>query len=529
MAARTQSSALAPLASKAFRVLWIADVAGTVGTWMNDTATSLTMTQLTASPLTIALVGAAGSLPILLLSLPAGALADVLDKRRILLTANVTLTALALAYAAAAYFGLLSPLILLAATFGFGIGAAIVGPAFDSAVPTMVEKPHLAGALTLQSIGINVGRAVGPALGGLLFAFVGAWLVFLLDAVTFLGFFFAVLAWHPGRRPSSAPAERFIAAQRGGIRYIRYSPGFRAVLTRTGAFILCASALWALLPTRLRLGLHVDALRYGLIIGAFGAGAIVTALLLPRIKARLTPDQVAAASIVILAGLLVALGLLANIPLIAICMFIGGGAWIGQMSSLNVAANFASAEWVRGRALSVYVTVFQGGMFVGTLAWGFMATRFDPSIALLSAAGLLVLSLLLGFRYRLSAAHGMNLEPSLHWPEPTMSPEGSGVRRAALVMVEYRIAAADHHAFLEAMKPIRRQRLRDGAYAWGIYEDPDIAGVLIESFQLESWAEHLRQHARVTKHDAEAQAVAQAFHRGQDPPRVRHLVSPAPE
>jgi hypothetical protein len=209
-------------------------------------------------------------------------------------------------------------------------------------------------------------------------------------------------------------------------------------------------------------------------------------------------------------------------------MFVGGGAWIAQMASLNVAANFASAEWVRGRALSVYVTVFQGGMFVGTLLWGFLATRLNPSIALFSAGALLVLSLSLGFRYRLSAAHGMNLEPSLHWPEPALASDGSSrVRRAALVLIEYRIEAADQASFLEAMEPVRKQRLRDGAYAWGIYEDPEDAGLLIESFQLESWAEHLRQHARVTKHDAEVQAKAQAFHRGREPPRVRHLVAPA--
>lgn len=518
------AGALSPLRNRVFLGLWVASVTSHVGTWMNDTATTLAMTDLTASPLTISLVAASTSLALLVVSLPAGALADIVDRRKLLMAAQLSMGLLALGYTYAAYAGLLNATLLLAVTFLLGIGAALTMPAWESAIPQIVDRENLAGALTLDSIGLNVGRAVGPAIAGILVATIGLWLVFLLDAFTFFALFLAVWAWKPTKSLRPAIPESFGAAARGGIRYVRHSPEFRAVLVRAASFIFAACAIWALLPSRLRIELAFDSMTYGLIVGSFGAGAITTALLLPRLRVRFSADALTITATLLLAGLLVAISQFTRAGMLAGSMFIGGGAWIAQMSGLNVAAQFATAQWVRGRALSLYVVVFQSAMFVGATVWGTIASRTATQTALLLAAALLVATVVLAVRYRLAPAQKLDLEPSLHWPTPMLTVPPGQTEAPALVTVEYEIDATDETAFVAAMVPVRKQRLRDGATSWGLYRDPDRARHFLESFQVPSWDEHMRQHERVTKDDAAMEARVRKFHRGDAPPRVRHYI-----
>lgn len=520
------SSVAGPLRNRVFLALWIASVTSHVGTWMSETGTTLVMTDLTSSPLTIALVSAATSLALLLVSLPAGTLADVIDRRKLLLASQAGMTLIALTYAYMAYAGLLTPGLLLGVTFVLGLGAAVSLPAWEASIPDIVGREHMASALTLDSIGINVGRALGPAAAGILVALVGVWLVFLLDALTFLTLFAAVFAWKPAPVVRSTAPERFLAAIRGGARYVRHSPAFRAVLVRTAAFTLAASALWGLLGVRLRIGLGFESLTYGLVVGAFGAGAILAAVALPRLRRRFNADVLTLASTAVMAGLLVALAVLVSPLAIGACMLVGGGAWIAQMSGLNVAAQFATASWVRGRALAMYAVVFQGSMFVGTTAWGSVATAWTTRLALLAAASVLVASMALAIRYRLAPTERMDLTPSMHWPHPQLAIDPSQTDLPAFVSVEYEVDPGDHAAFMAAMQDVRRMRLRDGASSWGIFHEPETPRILLECFQVPSWTEHMRQHDRITKQDLASEERVRRFHRGPSPPKVRHYVAP---
>jgi MFS family permease len=517
-----------PLRNRIFFGLWIASVASHVGTWMSETGTTLVMTDMTSSPLVIALVAASTSLALLLFSVPAGALADVVNRRRLLLVSQGAMVVIAVAYAYMAYAALLTPGVLLGVTFALGLGAAVSLPAWEASIPEIVGRENLASALTLDSIGLNVGRALGPATAGLLVAFVGVWSVFLLDALTFLALFVAVLAWKPAPTLQSTAPERFTSAIRGGLRYVRHSPDFRAVLVRAAAFTLAASALWGLLGVRLRIGLGLDSLAYGLIVGAFGVGAILTAFVLPRLRHRFNADALTLMSSAIMAGLLIALAILESPLAIGVSMLIGGGAWIAQMSGLNVAAQFSTASWVRGRALAVYAVVFQSAMFLGTTTWGSLASWFSTTWALLAAAALLVAGMLLAIRYRLAVTDKLDLTPSLHWPRPSFAMEPGQEELPALVTVEYQVDPQDHAAFMEAMTEMRRIRMRDGASSWGIFQEPETPGLLMESFQVPSWTEHMRQHERVTKQDQAAEDRVRRLHRGAAPPKVRHFVAPRP-
>lgn len=514
------------LRNRVFFVLWIATVSSHVGAWMSETGTTLVMTDLTSSPLIIALVSASTSLAFLLVSLPAGALADIVDRRKLLLASQAAMTLVAAAYAYFAYTDQLTPGVLLGATFALGVGTAVSLPAWEAAIPGIVGREHLASALTLDSIGINVGRAIGPATAGILVALVGAWLVFLLDALTFFALFLAVLAWKPDPTFHKAPPERFLAALRGGARYARHSQAFRAVLVRSAAFILAASALWGLLGARLRIGLGFDALTYGLIVGVFGAGAILTAVVLPRLRRRFNADILTLTSTALLAGLLLALAFFVSPLAIGACMLVGGGAWILQMSGLNIAAQSASATWVRGRALAAYAVVFQGAMFLGITTWGSIASWWTTQLALLAAASVLLASMALAIRYRLAVTEKLDLTPSMHWPRLTFDVDPTQEDLPAFVSIEYDVDPKDHAAFMAAMQDARRMRLRDGASAWGVFHEPDTPRILTECFQVPSWTEHLRQHDRVTKHDLATEEAVRRFHRGASPPRVRHYLTP---
>jgi MFS family permease len=497
----SQPSTWAPLRQPLFRALWIAAVASNIGTWMQNVGAAWLMTSLAPSPAMVALVQAATTLPVFLVGLPAGAVADVVDRRRLLLVTQGWMLCAAALLGALTLLNAITPWSLLLLTFALGLGAAMNAPAWQAIIPELVHPRELKPAVTLNGVGYNVARALGPALGGAVVAAFGSGAVFVLNACSFLGVMIVLYRWRRPAEPNGLPAEDVFGAMRAGVRYVRHSPPVHAVLLRTGAFIFGGSALWALLPLVAREDLGLGATGYGLILGCLGMGAVGGGLLLPRIERQLSTDALLAGAVVLFALATAGPIYAQQLTVLSLIMIIGGIAWIAIMSTFNVAAQVTVPGWVRARALAVYGIVAQGGMAVGSTFWGLVAERVSLSMTLILAAGTLVASIATGLRYRLRFEEAIDLTPSEHWPEPIFATEPEPDAGPVLITVEYTVEPPRAEDFVTAMCALRTQRLRDGAYRWGLYNDAAAPRRFVETFVVESWAEHLRQHGRVTVAD----------------------------
>src|SRR5262245_11720231 len=518
-------SAWAPLRRPLFRALWIASLASSVGTWMQDVGSTWLMTELTSSPTLIALVQAATTLPIFLLALVAGALADVVDRRRLLLVTQSWMVI------ASAGLGILTlqqrtnaPL-LLAFTFLLGLGAALNAPAWQAIFPELVGRRDLPAALALNGIAINMARAVGPAAGGFLVATAGPGATFLLNAASFLGVIVVLYRWRRPPLQSLLPAENILGALLAGLRYVRHAPDLHAVLARSCAFIFFGSALLALLPVIVRFGLAGGAVDYGLVLAFFGTGAVLGALAMPQLRRTLSTDGTVRASSVLFGAVLALLAYVPSIALLCAVMGLAGAAWILVLTGLHSSAQASLAPWVRGRGLAVYLLVLYGGMAGGSALWGGVAEHAGLRPALLASGLGLLAGVALISRYRLPRGEGPDLAPSRHWAAPIVLAEPEGDRGPVLVTVEYRIDPEMAHEFAIAMRDVRRTRLRDGAFRWDLLSDPADPGRYVESFMVESWIEHLRQHERVTVSDREVEERARRYHKGPGPPSVSHFIA----
>jgi MFS family permease len=519
------ASAWSPLHNYVFRALWIATVISNVGTWMQDVGESWLMTSLTPSPVLVALVETAGSLPVVLVALPAGALADIVDRRRLLLVMQVWMFFAAGAMGVLALMGQVTPGRLLWLTFLLGIGSAISNPVWQAITPELVSPSDLPAAITLGAAGVNIARAIGPALGGLIVAASGPWAVFLLNAASFIGIMIVVYRWQPAPRKSKLPSEDIIGAMRAGTRYLRHSPELQNVLIRSGVFVICASALWALLPQQARRHLGLGSFGYGLLLGCIGFGALVGAWLLPKLRERLSTSPLVAAGSVVFGLATMSIAYMHSFAVLAVTLAGGGIAWIVVLASLNVSAQAVTPSWVRARVMAVYLLVFMGGLAAGSAVWGFVAARAGVSAALMFAAIGLVIGPLATWRFRLVGNTNLSLAPSLHWPEPVMMIDAEVSEGPAITLVEFRIDPKTAGEFLQAMKEMRRIRQRDGAIRWNLLRDTADPQRYIESFVTESWADHLRQHERVTAENREVEQRAQAFHVGPEPPKITHLIA----
>ncbi len=519
-----RASAWAPLRNRAFAILWGATLVGSIGLWIREVGSGWLMTELAPSPLMVALVQAAGTLPVFLLSLPAGALSDLLDRRKLLIATQAALMVLALSMAALTATGAMTAAMLLGFTLLAGAGAAVSSPVWQSMLPEIVDKLQLRSAVALNSLGINVARAIGPALGGALILGLGVAAAFLADALSYVAVIAALLWWRRTPPASILPPEHLVPAMFAALRYARASAPLRRTLLRAFLFFAFASAPWALLPLIARQDLGGSARFYGIMLGGIGAGAIAGALLLPRLRDRLgTEALVGTATLLLCAG---GLGLgstdskafaLAMMPLL-------GLSWIAVLTSLNVTAQSVLPNWVRGRGLALYLTVFSGAMALGSLTWGQVAQVTSTQTSLAAAAMLGALVSLAAIRFPLPKGED-DLDPSLHWPEPAaaaaMPPDAGPV----MVTIEYRVRPENAAAFGIAIEALGATRRRDGAYAWGIFQDTEEPERLLEYFIVESWIEHMRQHQRVSRADEALQAVVGALHEGARPPRTSHLVS----
>jgi MFS family permease len=514
-----------PFRHATFRVLWTATVIANIGTWMYNAASGWLMTTLNADPLVVSLVQVATSLPMFLFALPAGALADIIDKRRFLIAIEGAITVVSGIIAALVWLDLVTPGALLVFTFLLGVGAALTAPAWQSIVPRLVPKQDLGPAVAANSVGINISRAIGPALGGVIIAGFGIASPFWLNAVSNLGIIGALLWW---RSPQTAarrlPAEHFDSAIRAGFRYARHNLHLRATLARAAAFFLFASAYWALLPLVARSQISGGPALYGNLLGAIGAGAVGGAFALPWLKAKLGPDQVVAAGTAGTAVALVLFGL-AREPIMGLAAsVIAGVSWIAVLASLNVSAQVALPDWVRGRGLSMFVTTFFGATALGSAVWGQVAGMIGlPEAHFIAAAGAIV-AIPLTWRWKLQTGASIDLTPSMHWPAPVITRDVEHDRGPVLVTVEYRINADSRNAFLAALERLGYERRRDGAYAWGVFEDAADEGRFLETFLVESWLEHLRQHERVTNADRILQSAVHRYH-VEGTPKVTHFIA----
>jgi len=520
-------SALGPFRQRAFAVIWTATVVSNIGSWMYGAASAWLMTTLDPSPLMVSLVQVASSLPIFLFALPAGAMADIVDKRRFLLVAEIVITIVSFAFAGLVALDLMTPVLLLLFAFGLGVGNAVVGPPYQSIVPLLVPREELAHAVAANSVGINISRAIGPALGGVITTAAGVAAPFWINAASNLASVGA-LAWWRGPPPHAKqlPAERFFAAIRSGIRYSRHNARLRATLVRAVAFFLFASAYWALLPLVARDRIAGGADLYGLLLGAIGLGAIGGAFALPWVKANLGADGTVAAGSIGTAATLALFGFANAAPVAILASLVGGVSWIAVLSSLNVSAQVALPEWVRSRGLAVYVTVFFGAMTAGSLLWGHVAGMIGLATAHYIAAAGALLAIPLTWRWKLQRGAAVDLTPSAHWPAPVVSKDIEDDAGPVLVTVEYSIDLRNRDAFLVAVRRLETERRRDGAYSWGVFEDLAKPDRFVETFHVESWLEHLRQHERVTRADQKVEESVRRFVIGE--PRVTHMIAAEP-
>jgi len=512
-----------PFRHATFTVIWIATLISNVGAWMYSAASAWLMTSLDADPLMVSLVQVATTLPMVLFALPAGALADIVDKRRYLIGAESFIAVASTLFAALVWLRLINPSTLLLFIFLIESGSAATAAAWQSVVPQLVPRQELPAAVAMNSAGINVSRALGPALGGLITLAFGIAAPFWVNGVSNLGVIGALLRWRCApRRDAQLPAERFISALRTGVRHSRNNRHLRATLLRAVGFFLFASCYWALLPLVSLDQVGGGAAFYGILLGAIGASAIGGVFALPWLKATLGPNRVVAAGSIGTAVALLLYGT-ARGPVVALAASgIAGVCWIAVLSTLNVSAQLALPEWVRGRGLAVYVTVFFAALTLGSALWGQLARIGGVPMAHFIAAAGLALTLPLTRRWKLQTAAAIDLTPSMHWPTPVLSHHIESDPGPVLVTVEYRINDADREAFLRALDLLSHERGRDGAYAWGLFEDAAEPDRFLETFLVESWLEHLRQHKRVTNAD---RALQQHVHRLlKGPPTVTHLV-----
>ncbi len=522
------AAAWSPLRHPVFRAIWIASVASNVGTLMHGVGSAWLMTMLNASPVAVSLVQATANLPLFLLALPAGALADVVDRRRLLIVTEIWMLIAAAVLGLITLAGGIAPWGLLAFTFALSAGAALNAPAWQAITPELVPLSEVPEAVALGGVGFNLARAVGPALGGFVVAAWGPGATFLLNSASFLGVIVVLQRWRRAPKHGMLPAERFVGALRGGVRYARGSPELQAVFVRGAAFTLFASALWALLPLVVHQELHRGPENYGVLLGALGLGAVGGAAVLPRLRPYLGGDTVVSVATVVFALATLALGTVRAFGLLCVALMLGGSAWLGSLTTLNAVIQQSVPAWVRARALSVYLLVFFGSLSLGSALWGWVGERLGISAALVVAAAGMLVGLFATARFRVPSGPGGDLAPSLHWPAPVVAFDPPSHQAPVLVTVEYRIDPARAAEFAAAMQEMRRIRQRDGEMRWSLYVDAADPSRYVETYISESWIDHLRHHERITVADRAIEARARAFHLGGEPPRVSHMIAQTP-
>ena len=499
-----------------------------IGTWMQNVGAAWLMALLSPSPLLVALVQTATSLPVFLLGIPAGAIADIVDRRKLLIWTQTWMLAAAGILGVMTVAGYISPWWLLLLTFALGVGSTMNGPAWYAIMPELVPRTELPAAIALNSASFNLARAVGPALGGAVVAATGAGPAFLLNALSFVGVVAVLWLWRAHPRELPQAEERIASAMLAGIRYVRFAPPMHSVLIRSAAFVTPGSALWAMLPLLAKTELHRGSSGYGVLLGCLGAGSILSATVISRMRERFGPDTLASVATALFGVVSVSLFWLGHFGFICLVLVLGGMSWMMVNANLNIATQTNTPTWVRARALGMYLLAFQSAFAVGSALAGMFAEHFGIRYTLLGAGVCLFVSATATVRLRLGSAEPTEVSPAPLLSEPTMAMDIPPEHGPVLVAVEYQIDLARRNEFIRVMRGMKMIRRRDGAMRWGLYEDVAAPGRMRESFVVENWAEHLRQHERMTAADREVQRHARSFHIGEGAPEVKHWVAAEP-
>ncbi|WBB81400.1 MFS transporter [Micromonospora sp. WMMD882] len=522
------ASAWAPLRLTAFRGLWLAVLASNVGTWMQTVGAQWLLVDQPGAATLVALVQTAGMLPVLLLALPAGALADTFDRRRLLIAVQVFLAAVGLLLTVLTAVGRMPPALLLTLTFAIGVGQALTLPAWQAVIPELVPREQIVSASALGSISVNLARSVGPAVAGVLVAQAGVAVVFGVNAFSFAVFAVALLRWRPDRPEGGPMPERFTAALRAGGRYVRHSPVVRRILLRAALFVVPGSALWALLPLVASRRLAMGSSGYGVLLAALGLGAVAGALVLPRLRLALSSNQLLLLAGLVFAGALLVLAWVPQPVAVTVALLPAGLAWMTVLSSVNAAMQLFLPGWVRARGLSVYQMVFAGGQALGALAWGALGELAGLVVALAVAGVVMAGCAVSVLAWPLRDTRDVNRDPASYWPEPHLTLPAHPRTGPVLVTVAYTVPPERQAEFVEAMRAVGRSRRRTGAMRWGLFRAGEREHGFVEVYQVPSWEEHLRQHGgRMTGADQAAEERARALLAGE--PEVTHLLPADPD
>ncbi|MEV4313732.1 MFS transporter [Actinocrispum sp. NPDC049592] len=517
--------AWAPLRRRAFRALWTAQFVANVGTWAQTVGAQWLMGDLGGGELAVALVQTATTLPVFLLVVPSGALGDIVDRRRLLLTGQAFMGVGAGALAILTAVHLMTPWLLLLLIGVMAVGQAVSVPSYQAIQPELVPRDEIPLAAMLNGANMNLARAAGPALGGALIAAVGPAATFAFNAVSFFGVLLVLYRWDrpPDRRPLGS--EHILSATRAGLRYIRNAPRFATVLARSALFMVFASGLWALLPAVARDQLGLSAGGYGLLLAGVGLGAVIGTVVVPGLRDRIGTGAMVNLAMAVFGGTMMAVGLSGSTIVVVGVLLVAGIAWIGVQSTLSATAQMLLPAWTRARALAYMQFVFMGGQALGALGWGAVAEGSLTAAFVIPAAGLLVATLISVRALPLPEAR-FDVTAVRHWPEPAGAMSVDSEAGPVLVMVEWPVEPAHAETFGRLMRQrMRRSRRRTGATLWGLFQDTGDRCLFVETFTVATWHEHWRQHVeRGTVGDRDLETEARGMLLPGAKPHVRHLI-----
>ncbi|RVT90952.1 MFS transporter [Sphingomonas crocodyli] len=516
-----------PFAVPIYRAVWFANTTSNFGAMIQSVAASWTMASMTASPQMIALVQASSTLPIMLFALLAGAVADNLDRRRVMMAAQIFMLILSLLLSASTWAQLLTPWTLLTFTFLIACGTAFKAPAWQASVGEMVPRPVLPSAIAYNAVGFNIARSAGPAVGGLLVATAGSAAAFLANAFSHLGLIGVLARWRTDTPTARLPREPLGSAMAAGIRYVAMSPSIRSVLLRAALFGFGSSAIPAMMPLVARDILRGGPTTYGLLLAAFGCGAVGAALSSSRLRRSLSSEGIVRLA---MAVVLIGLVTIATAPLLALilpALMLAGAGWVLALSTFNVSVQFACPRWVAARALSLYQSAVFGGTAIGSWCFGLIAEHHGPTAALMAAAMIQIVGLITGLRHPLTRLEDVDLSPH-GWNAPETAVAIEARAGPIEILIEHRIDPADIAAFRSAMIERRRMRRRDGARDWRLLRDLSDPHLWIERYMVANWTEYVRHNERRTRADAANSEMLRTLQIGGEPVIIRRMLEQQP-
>ncbi|WP_269932396.1 MFS transporter [Aminobacter sp. HY435] len=519
-----QGSALEPFKHSTFRSVWFASLASNFGGLIQAVGAAWLMTSIATSSDMVALVQASISLPIMLFSLVSGALADSYDRRRVMLTAQCFMLAVSALLTLVAYLGLITPWLLLTFTFLIGCGTALNNPSWQASVGDMVPRPVMPAAVALNSMGFNMTRSVGPAIGGIIVAAAGAAAAFAVNTLSYFALIIVLFRWRPQIPKNALPRETLGQAVGAGLRYVAMSPNIAKVLLRSFSFGFTAVVIQALLPLVARDLVAGGPLTYGVMLGAFGVGAVGGALISGRIRRSMSSEAIVRSAFLgfALCSWLAAWSTYAWLT--SAGLLVGGACWVLALSHFNITVQMSTPRWVVGRALSIYQMSTFGGMALGSWIWGVISESHGPSTALIVAGAAMLVGAAIGFLLPLPAHTALNLDPLNRFREPHLALDVQPRSGPIVISIEFIIREEDVPAFLDAMSERRRVRRRDGARNWVLARDLENPEIWVETYHTPTWLEYVRHNQRATLADAEIGDKLRALHSGAQPPRVHRMI-----